>query len=661
MHNTVFFQWFTNNLLVGGDWRFFWPQNIQELLTYSYAWDTSLNTGLGQSNLGMLWLHSYISFVGYFYTHILHIPWSIAEKLLFFWPILIISIVSSFFLSRYIYKNTIVNVFSSVIYIVNTYALMMFDGGQVGVALGYAVAPAVFHFFIRLTEMRTLRNALLLGLIVAVQLLFDPRIVFVTYLGIFLYTLFYYFYKRQIWKNVLSEIVLFFIIPFIIVLGLHLFWIVPTIMFVQSPIESQGSGYTSAEAFKFFSFATFSNALSLLHPYWPENIFGKVSFMKPEFLLLPLLAFSFLFGLSKASVKKTINQKLLCFAVIALVAVFLAKGANEPLGQINIWMFEHIPGMILFRDATKFYTLIAITYAVLIPIGVVEIIQRIEQTKLGKSFKKIHISSLIIGGFLLYTLYLIHPALFGNLHGTFQEHAVPTEYEQLSEYVQGQNKFFRTMWVPQTQRFSYFSNTHPMLSAIHFYPIKKQEDIYAYLRQPEQQRKLQEAAVKYVIVPYDSQGEIFLIDRKYDEKQYKKTIEALDTIDWLQKKKHFGKIVVYELPGVKDHFFLQDGSQATVRKIQFINPTEYVVTVENVKKGDILVFSEQYNSFWQARVGENLIISAPYGKLLNSFTLPKDGTYTVRISYIPQAAVQIGRIASIGILFLVIVLVLKKK
>ena len=34
------------------------------------------------------------------------------------------------------------------------------------------------------------------------------------------------------------------------------------------------------------------HALSLLHPNWPENLFGKVYFLQPEFLILPILAFS---------------------------------------------------------------------------------------------------------------------------------------------------------------------------------------------------------------------------------------------------------------------------------------------------------------------------------------------------------------------------------
>ncbi len=45
----------------------------------------------------------------------------------------------------------------------------------------------------------------------------------------------------------------------------------------------------------FLSFADFSHTLAFLHPNWPENLFGKVYFLQPEFLLLPVIAFSALF------------------------------------------------------------------------------------------------------------------------------------------------------------------------------------------------------------------------------------------------------------------------------------------------------------------------------------------------------------------------------
>ncbi len=81
-----FQQWFSFNYLIGGDWRFFWPENLKEIFPYSFAWDSSLNTGIGKSNLPLLWLDTYVAYLAHFFTQVLHIPWNMAEKLIFFWP-----------------------------------------------------------------------------------------------------------------------------------------------------------------------------------------------------------------------------------------------------------------------------------------------------------------------------------------------------------------------------------------------------------------------------------------------------------------------------------------------------------------------------------------------------------------------------------------------
>ena len=152
MISLPFQEWFTSHNLVGGDWRFFWPENLKEILSYSFAWDSSLNTGIGKDNLSFLWLNSYLAYLSHFLTQILNISWNIAEKLLFFWPIVFISFFSAFFLSGMFLKDKFLNILSGLIYLTNTYALMIFSGGQVGVALSYAIAPFVFSRFIKLVD-----------------------------------------------------------------------------------------------------------------------------------------------------------------------------------------------------------------------------------------------------------------------------------------------------------------------------------------------------------------------------------------------------------------------------------------------------------------------------------------------------------------------------
>jgi len=66
-----------------------------------------------------------------------------------------------------------------------------------------------------------------------------------------------------------------------------------------------------------------------------------------------------------------------------------------------------------------------------------------------------------------------------------------------------------------------------------------------------------------------------------------------------------------------------------------------------------LIFSESYDSKWVASViGSKLeVASTKYHGRLNSFVLPIDGSYSLKIYYTPQDYVNIGVIISLVSLF----------
>jgi len=240
---------------------------------------------------------------------------------------------------------------------------------------------------------------------------------------------------------------------------------------------------------------------------------------------------------------------------------------------------------------------------------------------------------------VLYLLFLIRPALLGQLTGTFQPHTVPPEYTKLEKFLDSQKQFSRTLWVPTTQRFGFYSSTHPAISAEDLFHISSVSGVIAELKKQKTKNMLQEAGVKYVIVPYDSEGEIFLNDRKYDNAEYLSTINSVGKITYLTPIPGFGKIAVFEVPSPNDHFWLQGGGSVSST---FINPTKYTVDVENVKKGERLVFSEGYDKYWTAILPNTQITSKLYNNLFNSFVLPQNGSYSLTIFYTPQKWVDMG-------------------
>ncbi len=633
---------------LGGDFRFFWTENIGNFAHLPLAWDSSLNTGIGQSQIGSLWINSYLNFTAMFSN--LGLSWNLIGLIFWILPAIILSFFSSFYLFNYLFKDKIkYSLLAGFIYVFNTYFLMILTGGQVGVALSYSLVPLVLLTFIRITKNPTLKNALLSGLILGLQILFDPRIVYVTLIAVSLYLLFN-LAELKIIKNKLLLLV-----PFVVAVLLNSFWILPLVLTKSSGLPA---GFDNVSSFKFFSFADFSHALSLLHPNWPENIFGKIYFLNPQFLVLPIIAF-----LSLLFYKTRI---ILFFCLLALTGAFLAKGANPPFGELNQWLFQNFPGMVMFRDPTKFYILVALSYSMLIPYSIFQITffvksKIIHSASSGQNLKlQFKIQKYLPNTLLLivffYLLFLTRPIWIDS---TFKPKEVPLEYVILKDFINTEPKFFRILWIPQWQRFGFFSNNHPAIGRGEVF----EGDAKSQLKQLQgkgAQELLSNFSVKYIIIPLDSEGEIFLKDRKYNEEERKRIEKELDKISWLNKLNnlndlnHFSnKIAVYEINNPKNHFW----SPSTTLGInyQYVNATEYKVQVKNAKSGDLLVFSEGFDKNWTAYNSEFRIQSSRMQlpeqsdsgqkKLdvsLNSFELPDRGNYELKVVYGPQKYVEAG-------------------
>jgi hypothetical protein len=659
----VFKNWFNLDTINAGD--FSSVSNLKELQLLPYAWGNNLSA-LGGSIFPYSWSY-FVTNIPLLLLELLGIPLAIAQKIAFFYSFIIFSIFASSYIFKKLFPAKKIYFLSPIIFLFNTYILMLTGGGQIFVALACSISPLILICFISQTNKKSLGLSLISGLILSLQIMLDLRIAYVTLVAIVIYWLFKQIENKNIWKSINSSIYTF-IIPGFISIFLNFFWILPTIIFHQNPIDQLGSAYSSAGAVQYFSFAKFENTISLLHPNWSENIFGKVEFMRPEFIFLPILAFCSLFFIRNETKDK--KRYVLFFALLGLIGVFLAKGANDPFGGIYLWMFNHVPGFVMFRDPTKWYLLVVISYSILIPFTVCKIYEWLEsQSKFQISNLKFKIKSKIqilnlqnafLFFVIFYLLFLIRPAFLGQLNGTFNPKVIPNEYKALEKYLSSDNNFSRVLWVPTSQRFGFYSSSHPAIPAQSLFNLTDLQKIDKII--VNSQSLLQASAVKYVIVPYDSQGEIFLRDRKYDEKAYLQTVIDMGLIPWLKRVEGFGKIAIFENSNYKDHFWSAD--QNLRINYKYISPVEYSVEVNNSKKGDILVFSENFDENWIAENPKFQVHSSKFDNKFNSFVLPINGDYILKIYYTPQDYVNIGLAVSIislvGLIIVFIVLVTRK-
>jgi hypothetical protein len=669
---------------VGGDTVYIFNSMFADFTIVPYAWSVHAFNGIGgftsAYNTDQL-LTILIALLGTFFS------WPVIVKIIYVLPFLLICFFSSYMLIKLFTHRKEIVFLSILIYMLNTYILMLLSGGQFVVALAYALVPLVIFLFIQLLYTASFRYLFLCIIIYGIQIMMDIRF---AYLSAVTVGLFYGFSFLTDRRNIQWLRVLFLILPAGIgVLALQAFWLIPTVLLRNNPLNSLGSAYTTQQAVSYFSFAKFENTISLLHPNWPENIFGKVYFMRPEFLILPIIAYASLFfvkssqineltGLSVKNKKKSLiinslidNKLILFFAFLGLIGAFLAKGSNDPFGFIYLWMFVHVPGFIMFRDPTKFYTLVALSYSILIPFSLWKLSERVSSIKY--KVLKDYGTFIILFVFILFWLVTIRQAVFGQLGGTFQATKVPSEYTTFANYLSSQNKFSRTLWMPTTQRFGYSSDNHPAVSAEDFFNIYNENGLIKKLRSAGAEKLLQEMGVKYIIVPTDSQKEIFLKNRAYSEALYKRTVSDVSKIKWLKPDHQIPGLAVFTVPNPKDHFYLESsmknpsagsgqGQESSV-SYTFVNPTKYIVTVKNVHKGDRLIFAESFDPNWVATVNSSTSLrvkSQMFAKLFNSFVLPENGSFTMNVYYTPQKWVNIGAIISLLTVIVLIVLLLGK-
>jgi len=651
----VFRGWFSSGVLSSGDWPYLYPSSVSQIVPFS-SWDVLFNNGMGQSSLPKIWFDSYaLSLVKI--ANVL--SWPIFERLIWFFPYVFISFSGAYLLSRKIGLGYYSNLLSGLIYSSNTYILLIVSGGQVGVFTAYAFLPFAFYGLYYLFANFSFKNSAIFGLLISIVILLDLRIGYMFLVAVCVFSLFYLLLNTQ---NLVKKVIYLFIIPGIVAFLLHFYWIFPIAVMGRSPVSQLSDIYASSDSLSFFSFAKLETAAGLLHPNWPENIFGKVSFLKPEFLILPILAFLSLLFISKD--KKALKLSMLSFAVIGIMGMFLTKGTNDPFGVVYRVLFDMLPGFVMFRDPTKWYLFISLSFCILIPYS----LERFSQTSfISKKIKDVNFYIFIL--FLITWSFLLRDAYNGVLKGTLTSRNVPQSYYALAQDLQNDRKFYRTLWVPQFNTFGYVSNVHPAIPAVNFFSAKSQNDLINKLKNPKTEKILQEASIKYVVIPEDIDGKIFTTDRKYDESIYRKTLSGIEDITYLSKAKEYGKIAVFEVKNTQDHVW--STSQDIKIEYQQLHPTKYKISVKDAKKGDVIVFAESYDVFWKAVVKFNNkpasfieIQNTAYNsgdQKLNSFVLPDSGSYEIELQYTPQAWMNMGTYVSGATLLVVIVYVIFKQ
>lgn len=425
--------------VVWGDAPYFYPEGLKELVAEPYGWTNRGNNFGGINNF--LWLYPLMFLYG-----VLHSIFSLENdaiiRILFYFPAILLSVVSSILFVRYLTYSKIVQFFASLLYIFNTYFLLLIDGGQVGVALAYSLFPLTLLYLRKLIDIPSIRVFSVSLIFFLLLVITDPRIAVISVFSLLIWILSETFIARK-WFLIQN---LRFLIPLgIAVGGISAYWIIPTLRLGEL------IGNLDVSRLQLLSLL---NPLLLFQPHWSMNEFGRISSPPFYFIGVPLLIFG---GLLFNRLKK-----VWVFAFLVLVFAFLVKGETPPLGWWYGWLVNHFPFGIAFRDSTKFFAPLLLFAGVLSGVTIEQLARGV--TLLHKSVTfPFRLLVIVIPYF--YFLFLIYPALQGKLNWVLSSKIPTNDFQKIYTHLKDKDGFFKTAWFPERNPLAFQTEEKPALDA----------------------------------------------------------------------------------------------------------------------------------------------------------------------------------------------------
>lgn len=540
----VFFYLLLPGFHLANDLHFSFHKELADQFRLPQAWGVRGAEGMGESAIFLLWtwpftfIISFLNVLGLSFNTIIIIGFITA---------LSVASCGMIKLLKGLGVNKYGIVAGTLTFVINTYFVLLLDGGQLSIALAYAFLPWVFVAFNESLFSRVTKK-IKSGFFMGILGFLDIRFVYILFIILVVQFVVSFLLNRTSLKGeLLREWAKSTGIAAIILIGINSYWLLPLLLYHNySPPSSyinpsQGLG----------SFSTIGNSLSILQPHWYKNIFGLLTNLKPEFLVLPFLAF-----LSPLFTKY--KRKVLLFLIIGLIGIFLSKGENLPFGFVYRFLFTHFPGFSLFRDSTKFYILITLSYSVLLAF-LFDFLN--SKMKHGKLF---------VVAFGIYLVAIMNPAWQKLLTGTFSSIPYQSEYLKLSQDLESDSSFGRVLWLPTKAPLGYSTPNHPSLEGLRIADKRSfavgrvgQYEAFNFLREyPYIDDLLRIAGIKYIAYPYPDERRTEL--KKDNVAYYYTFLDQLSSKDWIKYVVSNSPLPVLQLKQDPQRFFVTSNTFAII-------------------------------------------------------------------------------------------------
>ena len=198
--------------------------------------------------------------------------------------------------------------------------------------------------------------------------------------------------------------------------------------------------------------SSYSNLIRLQGvPEWYQNSahpYARIFLDNPLLILvssaLPVLAFLPLLLFRKKIEKRTI----IFFSFLSVVSILFIAGAHPPFGVFYVFLMEHIPGFIAFRNPFyKFSPALWLTYSILIGFSISFFV-----TKIYKHKKSLAIVFylLIVAGVVLYSFPFLNGSFFDYIKGVRSNRmSVPNYIFEFGKWSEGDSRLTKkTLMLP---------------------------------------------------------------------------------------------------------------------------------------------------------------------------------------------------------------------
>lgn len=452
----------------------------------------------------------------------LGIGFPISFAMIVLWPYLIVSAVAAYGLLRQAAGGQVGILVGGCVLLFNSYTLLT-QSGSILIMMGDALLVLWLAQLLRLSLRGISRGRLGRFLVTGCLLsVYEFRIFYVA-TGLATLIAIYVACYRRSWRPIYllaSGVTM--------VLVFNARWIIPL---------SAGGGLTNngLEGRGLFgaAFLDLPRAVALFHPFWTGSA-PAVFIVQPTpfyFWVIPVIALG---GLVIARR----DRLAVLFALVALLGILLSKQSGRPFPHLYQYLYYHVPGFGYFREASKFYIVTAVAYAVLVGIFADWLWRR----RWGGDARRA-VATFLVTVLAAVPMTNARPLLNGSIGTLFTARQQPADYQSLDQLISHDGVFYRTLWTPTVSRWAPYDLGHPAVGlsdlvagAWHGLPpvagLSAGAALTDAFTRPGLHDLVDAASARFVVVPVQDPA---ASDDVFGNQTPQTYVESLNRVPWLQR------------------------------------------------------------------------------------------------------------------------------